>query len=201
MGALKLIFISVTLFAFAQSTFGQGTIIEYRNDTLLINGVFVSGKATKAFLDSIVGQKSKTFTDKSPALIHGEKENLITTYHYKELGFNFLIFSNFPGVLVLDVSIHKNDNTKEDRSKLFYTTFKGKFYLQGVLMSDIKTHGDLSKVPCSYNLTYLTFGNSKDLLGGELACGRSLIRLSYDSQENLTSVRIFHDKRENVQDH
>lgn len=189
-------FTFLLLLAFIIGAAGQSLTISYSNDSLFINGASISGTASKAFLDSVVGQKSKIFTEKTPSYTKGGQENLTTVYSYRDLGFNFLLFSHLPGVLVLDIALHRNDNGKESRKKHFFNTFAGELYLQGVLMKEQRTQQDLANLPCPYFATYVTFGDRKDLLGGELNCGLSLIRLSFDKSENLTSIRIFHDKRE-----
>ncbi len=189
-------FTVLLLFAFTVGILGQTPKISYHNDSLFINGTPISGTASKAFLDSVIGEKSKVFTEKTPSYTKGGQENFTITYSYRDLGFNFLLFSHLPGVLVLDIALHRNDDGKESRKKHFFNVFAGELFLQGVLMKEQRTQEDLANLPCPYFATYVTFGDRKDLLGGELNCGLSLIRLSFDKDETLTSIRIFHDKRD-----
>lgn len=156
-----------------------GQRIDFKNDSLFVNNYFVNWTTSKSTLDSLLkvdGKEKKRIGKYKP----GTKEPYKwTSYSYDKLG---LIFgkNDYDTIsLTLAVKLNRNSNPTVDANNMSTRIFKGKFFIDDILMNDIKNIDQLQKLKkfsltgnIVYNLIYKKrqIRVLTDFQTGELTC-------------------------------
>jgi hypothetical protein len=188
----------ILFFHFSLSVIGQR--IDFRNDSLFINNLFVNGHTNKSTFDSLLGDKGK---EKEMEGKHkpGAKETVIkwTKITYKDLGLIFTKNDYDPATLAIGVKLHKNSNPDVDWNNMPTKIFKGELYIDNNYMNDKRTIGQLNKLEnCTVNCQQSTFAGRTGIVNCNIICLDKEIRALFDFQTNeLTCIFIDSTKPKN----
>ncbi len=190
----QFVFIFLTFICFDVS----GQRIEYRNDSLLVNDIYVNAQTTKTKLDSLLKSVSKAKKSKSdiPKCDNPNKKVVRTTYFYYDLGLFFRKYDCDTSKLSVGIKLYNDSDGKYDKKYNELTnTYQGQLIIAGNIMNGKRELQELEQMNnCKVTISKLTFGSFSRILGGDLIYTKNLIRLSFDSKTNkLTYVYIHHN--------
>lgn len=174
-----------------------GQKIEYRNDSLFINNLFVDASIEKDVLDSLIGSsgKVKRSKDKFRRIKETGKKEKVKTVYYQDKGLFFRTFEHDSTKLMVRIKFtHDSDRKKNKKSEL-KRIFTGKLFIAGNHINDNLEVSQLKDLEnCRLEMLYVSFGSKSERLGGELICMRNMIKLSFDDNTDyLTTLSILHN--------
>ena len=131
------------LASFSLTTFAQK--VEYRNDSLYINNLFVDAQTNASTLDSVLNAKGKTKKSKSSF-----KENQITgkkvvqtTRFYYDLGLFFRTYDNDSTQLSVGVKLYRDTDKREEKQSELTEPFKGQLFIADNFINDKRSIEEL----------------------------------------------------------
>jgi hypothetical protein len=174
-----------------------GQKMEYRNDSLFVNGQFVDAQTPKEVLDRLLGVVGKTKTSKEEFRKHPNtgKKGIRTTHFYYKLGLFFRTYEDEPSQLSVGIKLYRDTDLERDQESELKAVFKGQLYVAENFLNDQRTMEQLRSLKnCSMQEIQLYLGTFSMSLGAELLYKESVIRLSLDSQtKELKEVFIHHN--------
>lgn len=186
------------LASFSLTTFAQK--VEYRNDSLYINNLFVDAQTNASTLDSVLNAKGKTKKSKSSF-----KENQITgkkvvqtTRFYYDLGLFFRTYDNDSTQLSVGVKLYRDTNKREEKQSELTEPFKGQLFIADNFINDKRSIEELEKLKnCSVTVSKASLGSYSTIIGGDIIYKESVIRLSFDkTTKRLKALFIHHNLKD-----
>jgi hypothetical protein len=170
-----------------------GQKMEYRNDSLFVNGQFVDAQTPKEVLDRLLGVVGKTKISKAEFRKHPitGKKVVQTTHFYSKLGLFFRTYEDKPSQLSIGIKLYRDTDLQKDKESELKAVFKGQLYVAENFLNDKRTMEQLRSLKnCSIQEIQI-FSMS---LGAEFLYKENVIRLSLDSQtKELKEVFIHHN--------
>ena len=186
------------LASFSLTTFAQK--VEYRNDSLYINNLFVDAQTNASTLDSVLNAKGKTKKSKSSF-----KENQITgkkvvqtTRFYYDLGLFFRTYDNDSTQLSVGVKLYRDTDKREEKQSELTEPFKGQLFIADNFINDKRSIEELEKLKnCSVTVSKASLGSYSTIIGGDIIYKESVIRLSFDkTTKGLKALFIHHNLKD-----
>jgi len=186
------------LASFSLTTFAQK--VEYRNDSLYINNLFVDAQTNASTLDSVLNAKGKTKKSKSSF-----KENQITgkkvvqtTRFYYDLGLFFRTYDNDSTQLSVGVKLYRDTDKREEKQSELTEPFKGQLFIADNFINDKRSIEELEKLKnCSVTVSKASLGSYSTIIGGDIIYKESVIRLSFDkTTKRLKALFIHHNLKD-----
>ena len=170
-----------------------GQKVDFRNDSLFINNLFVNGYTSKSMLDSLLANKGKEKKTEWKHRMGVNAKNITwTRITYKDLGLIFTKNNHDPATLALGVKLYKNSNPGVDWNNMPTKTFKGELYIENNYMNDKRTIDQLKKIEnCTVNCQQSTFAGQTGIISCNIVCLDKEIRALFDFKTNeLTCIFI-----------
>lgn len=182
----------ITIFFLLSYLHSNGQKIEYRNDSLFINGNNIDPMISKLKLDSILGIKGKE-KHQSGKYKPGTKEliNWIK-YSYNNLGLIFSRNDYEKNKLSISIKLHENSNHEIDKSNMKTKVFKGELYLFETYMNNISTIEEMRVIKNSViRYSEGTFLSKTGIVNGTIKYREMEVYLSFDFQTNQLTILNF----------
>lgn len=192
---MRIHFIS-TLLTFC--LFVKGQIIEYRNDSLFIENVYVDAQTPKNQLDKILGESGRTINSKSDFRRHPATGKKVkeTTIYYLNHGLYFRKYDYDSTKLSIGVKLYQYKISKDEANYgMSGRPFTGQLFIAENLINGKRSFSELQKMKnCTLTVDEAVIGSYKRIIGGDIVYKENIIRLSFDNQTNeLTEVVIHHN--------
>ena len=189
--------IILVIFLIFISSICIGQKIEYRNDSLFVNNIYVNAQTNKEMLDNILDSKAKVKISKDDMRKNQAtgKKVVRTTYFYYDLGLFFRKYDYDTTKLSIGIKLYRDVDPKEDRQKELTETFNGQLIIADNLINDKRQITELQALKnCRVTVDQVVLGSYKAIIGGDIIYQQNIIRLSFDKRTNeLTSVFIHHN--------
>jgi len=174
-----------------------GQRIEYRNDSLFVNNIYVDAQTNKETLDRLLNSKSKLKISKSDFRQNPTTGHIVleTTFYYYGLGLYFRKYDYDTTKLSVGIKLYRDSNKKIDRENELTETFQGQLFIAENFINDKRRIEDLEKLQnCTVTVSEATLGSYSTVLGGDIIYKENIIRLSFDQRTNaLVEVFIHHN--------
>jgi|CXWL01.1.fsa_nt_gi hypothetical protein len=178
-----------------------GQKIEYRNDSLFIENIYVDAQTPKDELDKILNEPGKTRKSKNNFRKHpvtGKKVREKTIY-YLNHGLYFRRYDYDTTKFSVGLRLYPYMVDKQEKVYgLPGRAFSGQLYIGENFINDKRTISELQTLKnCSVTLEEVVWGTYRTIIGGDIIYKQNIIRLSFDPQnKELTSVLIHHNFRD-----
>ncbi len=185
---------------FSMITFGsKGQKIEYRNDSLFINGFYVNAFTSKLTLDSLLHDKGKIEKRLGKPYSLTKERVKQTSYTYSKLGLIFGKTDFDTTRLSIAIKLYRNSNPSVDQNNMRTNPFKGELYIADNYMNDKRTVEQLQKLnncTLQYKQNHLSInGQPHTITFANLVYQESLVNILFDSDTNETTcVFIYHNQ-------
>jgi hypothetical protein len=177
------------------TTFGQK--VEYRNDSLYINGLFINAQTKNSTLDSVLNAKGRNKTSRSSFKINPatDKKVIEATRFYYDLGLFFRTYDYDTTQLSIGIKLYRDTDKKEDKQSELTDTFKGQLYIADNYMNDKRSIEELEQLRnCRITISKASLGTYSTIIGGDIIYMENVIRLSFDkTTKELKAIYIHHN--------
>jgi hypothetical protein len=188
---------SFTTLLIAFALVGSAQRIEYSQDSLFVNGVYVDAQTSKSTIDSLLNEKGKRKASRDKDKINPSTGKKVwrTTDFYYDLGLFFRRYDYDTSKLSIGIKLYRDTDLKEDRQDELTEPFKGDLYIAGNYVNDKRTLEELKQLEnCSVAIKIASVGSYSSLIGGDIIYMQNIIRLLFDSKtKELKSVFIHHN--------
>jgi hypothetical protein len=130
--------------------------VEFRNDSLFINGFYLTGKTDKSTIDSILQSKGKIKEQWGHDMT---KKIFMTRYIYNKLGLIVRKEASDPTKLSIAIKLNRNENPVVDISNMDTKRFTGDLFIGDNYMNDKKTIEQL-KMLTNCKVTFKGFASN-----------------------------------------
>lgn len=176
----------------------SGQNIEYRNDSLFVNNIYVDASTNKLTLDNLLKSEGRENFSKdkykdNPATGRKVKQ---TTYYYYDFGLFFRKYDYDTTKLSIGIKLYPYHISKEEANNgMPGRPFPGQLFIAENLINNKRQVSELQKMKnCSITVSEATFGSYKTIIGGDIIYKQNIIRLAFDRQtKELTEVFIHHN--------
>ena len=167
--------------------------IDFRNDSLFVNGYFIDGRTSKSTLDSLLNEKGrlKRIVGKyKPGTLELSKWSKII---YNKSGLIFTKKDYDSLNLSLSIKLYKNSNAEIDYTNMPTKTFKGTLFIDSNYMNDKKTVDQLQKLKnCSFSCKESTISGQSRTIFCNILYRQREIRGIFDFKTNtMTCIFIY----------
>lgn len=197
--------ITTTIFLTLLSVMAIGQKVEYRNDSLFIDNVYVDAQTPKDTLDKILNETGKIRKFKKAFQKHplSEKKVKRTTIYYLDLGLSFTQYKYDKTKLSVVIRLHPYSNSKLEANAATGKLYSGQLFIGENYINNKRHLADLQGLEnCKVTVKKAFFGvrNDERIIEGNIIYQQNIIKLSFDpSTEQLTSVSIHHNFEQNEQ--
>ncbi len=139
------------LFLILLSLITRGQKIECRNDSIFVNGFYVTDATEKSTLDSLLQTKGKESTKPGH---NATRKIQVTRYTYKRLGLIFIKSDDDTTMFSIFIKLSRNSNPTVDMSAMATQRFKGDVYFANTHMNEVKQIEQLQEIK-NCKITYL----------------------------------------------
>ena len=171
-----------------------GQTIEYRNDSLYINTLFVDAKTSNVKIDSLVGSKriSKSSKDDYKTNPTTGKSVIQETDFYFEKGLFFRRYDFDKNAFTVGIRLLGGENQKAKTQTGLDKSFEGELLIEGNHMNEIKKASQLTKLKnCEVIYRSLRTSSREYLMQAEIYHGNNQITIFLDEDTNeVTSIFI-----------
>lgn len=186
--SLSIIFCTLYIFSAAQK-------IEYRNDSLFVNGIYVDARTSKADLDKILNEDGKIRRSVSHLITHpvtGKKAKEKTVYYFQQ-GLLFRWYDFDSSKLSVAVKLQFYDNSKlEVTNGILGKLFKGDLMIGDSYWNKKNGFENLNNASLDTVSTNSAL-KQRTWFEKNLFYKQNVIRLSFSSTKQLTTIFIHHN--------
>ena len=171
-----------------------GQTIEYRNDSLYINTLFVDAKTSIAKIDSLLGSKrtSKSSKDDFRTNPTTGKSVIQKTDFYFEKGLFFRRYDYDKSAITVGIRLLDGENQKAKTQTGLDKSFEGELFIEGNRMNEITKASQLKTLKnCEVIYRSLRTSTREYLMQAEIYFGNNQITIFLDEDTNeVTSIFI-----------
>ena len=171
-----------------------GQTIEYRNDTLYINTLFVDANTSSTKIDSLLGSKrtSKSSKDDYRTNPTTGKSVIQKTDFYFEKGLFFRRYDFDKTAITVGIRMFHGESEKTKSQTGLNNSFEGELFIDGNHMNEIKKGSQLPKLKnCEVIYRSLRTSSREYLMQAEIYHGKNQITIFLDEDTNeVTSIFI-----------
>ncbi len=168
--------------------------IEYRNDSLFVDNLFIDAKTDKSKIDSLLGTNHKTKSSKDDYRINPTTgTNVIqTTDYYYDKGLFFRRYDFDKTALTVGIRMLSGTNKKAETKTGLAKSFEGQLLILENQMNDKKKSSQLTNLKnCEVMFRSLRTSSREYLMQGEILHGKNQITIFFDEDTNeVTSIFI-----------
>lgn len=186
---MKFIFLLVFLHA---TLFTTGQRVDFRNDSLFINTIFVNATSSKSTLDSLLEEKGKQVTILGKYMHGVNQKTKWTKIIYNKKGLIFSKNEFDSSNLSLAVKLYKNTDPEVDRNNMSTKSFHGELFIDTNYLNDKRRIDQLQKLSnCLVSYKESTFLSHTGIINCNIFYRKREIRALFDFQtNNLTCIFI-----------
>ena len=180
----------IVFFHFAH--FAMGQRVDFRNDSLFINTIFVNQTTSKSTLDSLLLDKGKLIKTIGKSMPGTNQPPTWTKIIYKKKGLIFSKNDYDTSNLLVAIKLYKNTNPDVDQNNMSTKAFNGELFIDINYMNDIKRIEQLQKLSnCLVTYKESTFASHTGIVSCNILYRTRAIRALFDFQTNdLTCIFI-----------
>jgi len=170
----------------------MGQRVDFRNDSLFINNIFVNWMTSKSTLDSLLHDKGKLKKTTGKYIPGTNQPAKWTKIIYNKKGLIFSKNEYDTSSLLVAIKLYKNMNPEVDRNNMSTKTFNGDLFIDINYMNDKRRIDQLQKLTnCLVSYKESTFASHTGIVICNILYQKREIRALFDFQtNNLTCIFI-----------